>query len=214
MLDLHGSTNVENAIEGRVEVCYHNVWGSIFDQNFTNKDAAVVCHQLGYSRYGTACAYITGYISMQLLNTSQELFQLHSHIMAGQKMFHLFSVVHFAMDMRLQYFNVETILTICLVKLTGIVVSLMVRGTLLGLDVNVSYMKATTKSSQGTIIKLMDCSHIQDMRLVAALIWMLDSHSELSTHQGWWKYAVGKEIGALLALMHSVKIQPLLFAGS
>ena len=39
-------------IEGRIEICYQNVWGAIFDKNFTNKDAAVACHQLGYSRYG------------------------------------------------------------------------------------------------------------------------------------------------------------------
>ena len=40
------------AVEGRVEICFQNVWGAIFDQTFTNKDAAVVCHQLGYNRYG------------------------------------------------------------------------------------------------------------------------------------------------------------------
>ena len=47
------NTSMANAaVEGRVEICFHNVWGAIFDQNFTNKDAAVVCHQLGYNRYG------------------------------------------------------------------------------------------------------------------------------------------------------------------
>jgi hypothetical protein len=44
----------ETAIEGRIEICFQNVWGAIYDTNFTNLDAAVACHQLGYSRYGNA----------------------------------------------------------------------------------------------------------------------------------------------------------------
>lgn len=44
--------NAQRVIEGRVEVCFQNVWGAIYDQNFTNKDAAVACQQLGYGRYG------------------------------------------------------------------------------------------------------------------------------------------------------------------
>lgn len=46
--------NFETAIEGRIEVCFQNVWGAIYDTNFTNKDAAVACHQLHYSRHGNA----------------------------------------------------------------------------------------------------------------------------------------------------------------
>ena len=42
----------ETAIEGRIEICFQNVWGAIYDTKFTNLDAAVACHQLGYSRYG------------------------------------------------------------------------------------------------------------------------------------------------------------------
>lgn len=38
--------------EGRIEICFQNVWGAIYDTKFTNLDAAVACHQLGYSRYG------------------------------------------------------------------------------------------------------------------------------------------------------------------
>lgn len=44
----------ETATEGRIEICFQNVWGAIYDTNFTNLDAAVACHQLGYSRYGNA----------------------------------------------------------------------------------------------------------------------------------------------------------------
>ena len=51
VLDPNLSTN-ETSVEGRVEICYQNVWGAIFDERLTNKDAAVICHELGYSRYG------------------------------------------------------------------------------------------------------------------------------------------------------------------
>lgn len=57
IIDLEGKRSVqsfETAIEGRIEVCFQNVWGAIYDANFTNKDAAVACHQLHYSRSGNA----------------------------------------------------------------------------------------------------------------------------------------------------------------
>ena len=40
--------------EGRVEICYENVWGAVYDGNWTQYDAAVVCNQLGrgFNRYG------------------------------------------------------------------------------------------------------------------------------------------------------------------
>ena len=45
-------SSFETVREGRIEICFQNVWGAIYDTNFSNMDAAVACHQLGYSRYG------------------------------------------------------------------------------------------------------------------------------------------------------------------
>ena len=40
--------NGSNILEGRVEVCVNNAWGTICNTQFTFKDANVTCHQLGY----------------------------------------------------------------------------------------------------------------------------------------------------------------------
>ncbi|XP_019862605.1 PREDICTED: deleted in malignant brain tumors 1 protein-like [Amphimedon queenslandica] len=43
----------DNAVlRGRVEVCINNIWTTICASYWTDKEATVICSQLGYSRYG------------------------------------------------------------------------------------------------------------------------------------------------------------------
>lgn len=40
-------------LQGTLEICSNETWHTLCDRCWDNNDAAVVCHQLGYSRIGT-----------------------------------------------------------------------------------------------------------------------------------------------------------------
>ena len=40
--------NGTNELEGRLEICINNVWGTVCSQGFTADDAEVVCNQLNF----------------------------------------------------------------------------------------------------------------------------------------------------------------------
>lgn len=41
---------VGEIVEGRVEICHESVWSAVYDDNWSNEDAAVACHQLEVSQ--------------------------------------------------------------------------------------------------------------------------------------------------------------------
>ena len=43
----------DSSTVGTVEMCYHNTWRLISDQDWNDNDAKVVCRQLGYNTEGT-----------------------------------------------------------------------------------------------------------------------------------------------------------------
>ena len=50
--DIRLSPDGPSQREGRVEVCYRGVWGAVSDGEWSSRDAAVACRQLGFPSQG------------------------------------------------------------------------------------------------------------------------------------------------------------------
>ena len=46
--------NGSSPLEGRVEICMNNAWGTVCNNSFSSSDAEVVCTQLGYRFNGSS----------------------------------------------------------------------------------------------------------------------------------------------------------------
>jgi len=68
-------------LQGTLEICSNETWHTLCDRCWDNNDAAVVCHQLGYSRIGTQTKINTWLLPLiltirpQFINFSSSLYR-------------------------------------------------------------------------------------------------------------------------------------------
>ena len=68
----HRLVNGTNPLEGRVEICINNAWGTVCSTSFSGDEAEVICRNLGYLPPGNVLAHFTYYALAALYSTDAE----------------------------------------------------------------------------------------------------------------------------------------------
>lgn len=53
-----------NVLEGRVEICFNNAWGTVCGDTFSSYDAHVVCTSLGLPFNGLLMVFVCGILTV------------------------------------------------------------------------------------------------------------------------------------------------------
>lgn len=62
LFSMAGSDRFQEFVSGEAQICIGGVYGSVCDELWDNRDASVICQQLGFSPYGESLAITCSYI--------------------------------------------------------------------------------------------------------------------------------------------------------
>jgi len=77
--------------EGRLEVYYNGIWGTVCDDLFDDTDAMVACYSLGF---GSANYYLDGSQEAQLSQRDRAIFRVIEYIVLSLKITQGYSKRH------------------------------------------------------------------------------------------------------------------------
>ena len=78
----------ESSDEGRLEICYNDIWTPVCVTYFHDEEAAVACKQLGYTHY--SCTYVTLSLNKFIISLYYRGFYIHCwKYTTGQAIYHI-----------------------------------------------------------------------------------------------------------------------------